>query len=62
MDHDKAVELEHLLLRLVEKKTGTPQSRGSKYMGIAIDADSLAKDNAAIEGLWLAVELLQEKP
>jgi hypothetical protein len=62
MDHNKAVELEHLLRGLVANKTGKAQLRGSKYKGITIDADSLDKDDAAIAGLWLAVELLQEKP
>jgi hypothetical protein len=61
MDHTKAVRLEHLLRDLVEKKTGTAQGRGSEYKGIRIDADFLDRDEAAIEGLWLAVDLLQGK-
>jgi hypothetical protein len=61
MDHTQAVKLEHLLRDLVKKKTGTTQARGSEYKGIRLDADFLDKDEAAIEGLWLAVDLLEGK-
>ena len=59
MNHDKAIQLEHLLLHLIEQKQRKKLSRFATYEGITIDADSFENDAAAVKGLWLAVKLLQ---
>lgn len=61
MNHAKAVQLEHLLRNLVEDATGKPQQRGAVHDGVTMDADSLKDDSVAIEGLLLAVSLLEQK-
>jgi hypothetical protein len=61
MNHEKASQLEHLLLNLIQDASGKRQQRGSTYNGITIDADAFENDAAAINGLWLAVQLLQNK-
>lgn len=61
MNHKRANTLEMLLRNLVGEETGKTQLRGSIYKGVTMDADSFDDDANAIEGLWLAIELFQQK-
>jgi hypothetical protein len=61
MNYDKAQKLEMLIRNLVEDETGKAQPRFSTYKGVTMDAASFNNDAKAIEGLWLAIELLQKK-
>jgi hypothetical protein len=60
MHAEKARKLELLLRHLVTQRTGTETQRSAEYNGVTIDSDAFRNDDAAaIEGLWLAVDLLE---